>query len=860
MQTLRARWAGFVGVFVALALGVGLLTVTGLSIAATIRAERSPVWFTGAAVVAVPSDTITVRVGEGDGSFETSNTVGERPGIPAAAVARLAALPGAVTDRRIPAMAGDVAVDVHPWASAALHPAALTAGRPPAAEGEAVVTAASGRRVGDLLGVRTGQGTFSWRVTGVAGGPDAVYVSDAAAAGLAGGRVDAIGFADAGAADRVREAGLEALTGDRRSRAEPDGDRALLTDTVALLGTFSGIAVFVSIFVVAGTFAFAVSQRRREMALLRAAGATPRQVRRLVLGEALLAAGLATIAGSALGLLVAPGCGRWLAGHGLAPAGFAVRYNPWAMLAAAGAGLLVAFLGTWAAARRAGKVRPVEALREASVDRRVMTVPRWIFGLLFAGGATAMVAAGGSVSGEDAIALTFFSAYLALIAVVLFAPLIAPLMIRVLTGPLPGVTVQIARSNALTSVRRTASTAAPVLITVGLAATILSSSATAQRADELASRARISASSLVSAADQVGVPAAAVTALRGVPGVTAAVPVHSTSAFMLTGDTVELISAEYVGAGIEQVWHLPAAAGSLRDPDTVVVSSDLARSRGWRVGDRILLWQADTTPIRPRVVAVLPPSLDLGYTVLLPYPPTAATAAATADATATATATAATAAADATAAAAADAAAVDAAAAAQGAGAVEQGAGAGAGHRAVGADAVYLAGDADPAALAAVVGPAGEIATPDAYFAALADQANRMNNVAMLALLGLTLLYTAIAIANTLVMSTADRARDIAVLRLGGATPRQVLTLIAAETGTVVAVAVLLAAGVTTALLLGLRARLHDLIATVEITAPWALIGGITAACVLVAFAASLIPAALLLRTPPIALASLRDA
>ncbi|MFI1990395.1 ABC transporter permease [Actinoplanes sp. NPDC020271] len=837
VQTLRARRAGFAGVFVALALGAGLLTVTGLAIAATIGHDREPVWFSGATLVAVPTDTVTVRIGSGDGAFDTSNSVGARPGVPAEAVTRLSTLPGAVVDRRIPAMIGDMAADVHPWASATLHPASLTAGRPPAADGEAVVTVASGRQVGELFDVRTADATHTWKVTGVVTGPAAVYVTDASAAALAGGRVDAVAFRDGGAAEAVRESGLQVLTGDRRALAEPDPDRDAMADTIALLGTFSGLAVLVSIFVVAGTFAFAVSQRRREMALLRAAGATPRQVRRLVLGEAALASLLASAAGCALGTVLAPWCGRWLVAHGLAPAGFTVAFNGWAVLSAAGAGLLIAMIGTWAAARRAGKVRPIEALRDATADRRVMTVPRWIFGVLFAAGAIAMVAAGGSVTGEDAIALTFFSSYLALIAVVLLTPLLAPLLIRVLTGALPGVTVQIARSNALTAVRRTASTATPVLLTVGLAATILSATSTAQRAAQTASRARITASTLVSAVDSLGVPASAVDALSRVPGVSAAVPVRSASAFMPTGDSVELITADYVGAGIEQVWKLPAEVRELRAPGTVVISADLADDRGWHVGDEIQLWEGDTTPLRCRVVAVLPPSLDLSLTVLLPYPSAVASSRSSAVGPSPGGSS-------------------PVGPSLDGSSPVGPSLD---GPSLVGADVVYLAGTGDAEALRAAVGSAGEIATPDAYFAAQAVAADRMNHLVMLALLGMTLLYSAIAIANTLVMSTADRARDIAVLRLGGATPRQVLGLIAAETGTVVAVALLLAAVVTAAMLGGLRSRLSDLVSTAEIVAPWSLIALITVLCVSVAFAASLIPAALLLRTPPSALAALRD-
>ncbi|GAA2713165.1 FtsX-like permease family protein [Actinoplanes palleronii] len=848
-QTVRARWAGFAGVFVALTLGVCLLTVTGLATAATLRGDRVPVWFSGAALVAVAPDTVSARVGSGDEAYTASNTADVRPALPAAAVARLAALPGAVVDRQVPAMAGEVATDVHPWASAALHPAALLSGRAPIEAGDAVVTVASGRAVGDLLPVRTAQGTWTATVTGVVTGPDAVYVSDAEAARLSGGRVDAIAFRDGTAAQAVPERGWEKLTGSRRSLAEPDVDGEALTVVVSLLGTFTGIAVLVSIFVVAGTFAFAVSQRRRELALLRSAGATPRQVRRLVLGEAMIAAGLAAVAGCALGLLVAPWCGRWMAAHGLAPEDFTVAFNPWALLIAAGAGFLVALLGTWVAARRAGRIRPVEALREAALDRRVMTPSRWIFGLLFGGGAIAMVAAGGAAGGEDAIALTFFAAYFALIATVLFTPLLAPLLIRMATGLLPGVTVQIARGNALTSLRRTTSTVAPMLVTVGLAVSLLASSATAQQADQLASRSRVTASALVGAVDPVGLPATVVSALAQVPGVTAAVPVRSSSAFVLTADTIELIPARYAGPGIEKVWDLPPTVSALRGTDTVAVGAELARSRHWSAGDEIQLWLADTTPVTLRVVTVLPPSLDLGQAVLLPYALSAATTTPTGPTTTTAPPGPTTASSPAPTTTTAPSGPAAAAAALPDASA----------WVGVGADAVYLAGDGDPAALAAAAGSAGRVATADAYFADQAAEANRMNDIAMLALLGLTLLYTTIAIANTLVMSTADRARDIAVLRLGGATPRQVLGLIATETGIVVGVAVLLAAAVSAGLLLSLRARLTELIPHAGIAAPWPVIIGVTALCALVAFAASLIPAALLLRTPPATLASIRD-
>lgn len=92
------------------------------------------------------------------------------------------------------------------------------------------------------------------------------------------GGPDAVGV-DAPVAEVRRVVGdrAQVLTGDDRRRADPATERdaeALLTVN-ALLGTAGGITAFVSVFVVASTFAFAVALRRREFGLLRTAGATP---------------------------------------------------------------------------------------------------------------------------------------------------------------------------------------------------------------------------------------------------------------------------------------------------------------------------------------------------------------------------------------------------------------------------------------------------------------------------------------------------------------------------------------------------------------------------------------------------------
>ncbi|MDG6103540.1 ABC transporter permease [Dactylosporangium aurantiacum] len=795
-QTLRARWASFIGVFVALGLGACLLATTGLTIASTVAGSRPPVWYVHSPVVVTGHQTVSVTVDEGDGERYTETLRTRRPGqLPPDTAARLAALPGAtvVVDHAVPVDligADGAAVRAHPWSSAGLHPYTFVGGDPPRGDDEVVLTAPTGHRQGDRVEAWTPLGRRTWTVAGVVTGPPAVYLTDGAAARLAGGRVDAIAVSGvtAGQVRAVTGPDAAVLTGDRRAGAEPDPDGELLVVAAALLGTTAGVALFVSVFVVAGTFAFAVAQRRRELALLRAAGATPRQVRRLVLGESLIVGVVAGAAGCAAGTVVAPPFAAWLAGSGFAPAGFTARFILWPLLAAFGVSLLVALTGAAVAARRAGRVRPIEALREASVDRRVMTAGRWVFGLLFLGGAGALVALVPGL-GPEAIGLIMLEAQLAITGVALLAPVLAP-RLAWLVGRLllPGVAGALARDNARTAVRRTASTVAPILVTAGIAASTFATTATLWDAEERAAATRVAAPTLALPVSSAGIAD---------PGT--GVPTAQSVVYVRHDGAPEQFDALYAGTGLERVLRLPVRSGSVADlagTDTVVVGGVLARAEGWRTGGEARLWLDDATPVRLRVVAVLAPSIDLDQTVLLPWALRAAHAPLT------------------------------------------------------GADAVYLTG--------APVDGARTVTAAD-YFRERNAEQRRLNHLALVAVLGMALVYTAIAIANTLVMAIGGRGRDLAVLRLGGGTPRQVLAMIGVEALLVGATGVLLAGVITAGMLAGLRAGLAPMVADPRTVVPWTPILVVAGVCVAITFVASVVPAALALRTPAARLSAIRE-
>ncbi|MER6692840.1 hypothetical protein ABT329_27985, partial [Streptomyces minutiscleroticus] len=135
LSTLRARWVTFAGSFVALALGVALLTVTGLVLASSRDApDRRPERFAAAPVVVKGADTLRVPTPAGD---RTRRLAHPRP-VPAAVVAGLRRLGTVVEDRSFPVRAagGPAGLVGHPWSTAAFAPYELTAGRAPRAADE----------------------------------------------------------------------------------------------------------------------------------------------------------------------------------------------------------------------------------------------------------------------------------------------------------------------------------------------------------------------------------------------------------------------------------------------------------------------------------------------------------------------------------------------------------------------------------------------------------------------------------------------------------------------------------------------------------------------------------------------------
>ncbi|WP_077796777.1 FtsX-like permease family protein [Streptomyces sp. JHA26] len=815
LHTLRVRWVTFVGSFVALTLGVALLAVTGPALASSLDAPgRAPERFAAAPVVVRGQDTLRVPTPAGQDTAELA-----RPrAVPAAVVARLERLGTVVEDRSFPvrvhgrrAPSGLVG---HPWSTAAFAPYRIDAGRAPRTADEVVVTggwAVPGERV------RTDRGAL--RVVGTVPGlgfEDAVFFTDARAAQLAPVSVQVAVDAEASAVrEAVRgavrdavpgSADVRVLTGDARryADADPDRDEEALTAMNALFGTAGGVTAFVSVFVVASTFAFAVAQRRREFGLLRTAGATPGQLRRTVLAEALGVGVLASATGCLLGAYGAPHLAAWVVDGGLAPAWFRIGDHAWPYHTAFWTGLVVALCGAVAASWRAGSTGPVEALREASVDAGAMTRGRWLAGsaLLL----TALVTLGVSLAGDPGDLLhrkTYVSRpMLSITAAALLAPVVVRPLVRALTwlpARLPGAAGMLVREHAAAGVRRTAAVAAPVLVTVALAGSLLGATATLNEAEASETRGRTVADFVIAAPGGAGpgFDRRTLDRLRAIPG-TEISPSASSAVYVLEEGVALVRSDARAVAGPEALTattRLPLAAGRAGDLDdrSIIVNEEWEEHT---VGRDVRVWLGDGTEKTLRIAAVMHTGTG-GNGVYVtaanaPGAPVDRVEVALTD----------------------------------------------------GADADAVAGE-----LRAAVGPAGgRVSTRDEWVEATYPQTDGTTRLGLFLVLGIALLYTAVSLANTMVMATSDRVRDLAALRLAGATDGQVLRLVGAESLTVVAVGALLGLAVAGLNLAGMGAALGLLSVPAAPVVPWTAVGATAGACAVLAVVASVVPAGLALR------------
>jgi putative ABC transport system permease protein len=512
-----------------------------------------------------------------------------------------------------------------------LNPYRLAEGRAPAAPGEAVINrgaaAAGGLHLGDTTVLRTpdpvritvvGIATFGADADGM--GPSTftgLTLADAErhltpkGQGQASAiRVRSDSLTQAQLVDRITPqlpSGVQALTG-RAATAESTADVSgrFLTMFTTLLLVFAGIALLVATFTIHNTFAIVVAQRTRESALLRALGASRRQVLLGTLAEAAVVAVAASAAGLLGGVGVAAGLKALFAalGFSLPTGGMVVAAASIALPLAVG--ILVTLGSALVPAVRAGRTAPLAALRETAVDGaasgfggRVRAVLGAV--LLLGGVPLAAVGATGGGSGGPSVALTAVGAVAALAGTVVLGPVAAVPAVRVLGAPLPrlrGVGGVLARRNAARNPSRTAATATALMVGVAVVTlfTVFGASIRATLDDTVS---RSFAGDLAVTAPSFGAGGSGVSpkladAVRALPEVRQAVGLGKGVA-RIDGHGRQLDVTDPARlAGVVALGRVDGSMAAL-GTDGLAVSRTEAAAHGWHLGSTVPVTFADGT-------------------------------------------------------------------------------------------------------------------------------------------------------------------------------------------------------------------------------------------------------------------------
>ncbi|MGW8876034.1 ABC transporter permease [Streptomyces mirabilis] len=844
LRTVRARKGGFLGAFFALMCAAALITACGTLLETGLRGTIATERYAATPVVVsadqnVHQTTVKHKKGKtkvkhkakpiaerawlpGDLATELRKVPGVREVIPELTFLAEPLAPGGAVDKDRPAYG-------HAWDSAALTPYTLTTGTAPKADGDLVIDRRLAERAhlepGDRLTVQSTQSPRTYRVTGIAAPAQevrhqtALFFSTAEARRLAAhpGQVTAFGVlptkgTDAAVLKRSVSSALhgtraphgttaQVSAGDGRGPVEFLDAAAARTKLVSMGGAMGGTSLLVAVLVVVGTFALSVQQRHRELALLRAIAATPGQIRALLGREALIVGAAAGTAGALAGLPL----GSWLHGRFVAMGAVPATLQHTVSVFPPFAALAATLLGAWAAARissrRIARIRPAEALAEARAER---TRPAWgriLAGLALLAGGVVLVAVLSVLRTEPASTpVTFLAVVVLASSVALLGPLLVRAAVAVLGGPLAltGPSSRLARANLRGHAARMASVVTPLTLLIGMTCTVLFVQPTLGNAARAQAREGIRADWVV-AAQGPGVPAEAARRLR---------TQHDTVTEVVR-TTVRVGLDKYAAQGVTpggltRTWDPDVTAGSLTKltEDTVAVSELAADQLHLKPGSPLKLTLGDGTPATPTVVAVYARGLGFGDLTFA--------------------------------------------------------------HDLVArhvdnplATSVLVSTARTQTQLATTLRefPGIHVLAPAAAdsIQAARQQANaEVNYLAM----GLVLAFTAIAVVNTLAMSVSERVREFALLRLAGATRRQVLGMLRTEALSVLLLATALGSGIALAVLtafsVGMTGEAAPAVTPLVYVAVVALAG-------LLALVATALPGRVALRVRPVTVATAKE-
>jgi putative ABC transport system permease protein len=386
----------------------------------------------------------------------------------------------------------------------------------------------------------------------------------------------------------VLPTGTEAVTGDQQTQEQLDQ----VTEGLGFLSTallaFAGVAVFVGAFVIQNTFRITVAQRVKELALLRAVGATGSQVTALVLIEAAVVAVIASSIGVLAGIGVAE-----LIKVALDAAGLGIPDGPMTIelrtiVVSMTVGIAVTLFAALVPARRASSIPPVAAMSEtgARATPKSLRTRAIVGSTLTAVGGLAMTF-GLFLENGGSLALIAIGAVGLFMGMSTLAPLVARPVALALSAPMRGITGKLARENTIRQPRRTASTASALMIGIALVAftSIFAASIKASVTDNLEESFPADLA-FVSTNFNVGVSPVAIDQLEAQEeySVVSAVSVG----FFQIGDEERDVAGVDPGT-VTRVYDLGPSIEMSDLGNDLLVQEDVLDTNGWEVGDDIVV-------------------------------------------------------------------------------------------------------------------------------------------------------------------------------------------------------------------------------------------------------------------------------
>lgn len=396
--------------------------------------------------------------------------------------------------------------------------------------------------------------------------------------------------------DRIRTAlraqGLagdyESITGEELAKEQSDEIQDALSFFNTFLLIFASVSLFVGAFVIYNTFSITVAQRVRELGLLRAVGASHRQVVGSVLGEALAVGALSSVLGIVVGIAIVRPLEGLLGAFGIDLPGGSLQVLPRTVVVSFVVGTTVTLVSSLAPARRAAKVTPIAALRDQAFDtssgRR-----RYVWGLVALALAGAAFGYGlfGSASGGDAALFVGGGAFFAFIGVAMTSPLLAAPVARLVTWPARRarrVTGTLACQNAERNPRRTASTASALMVGLALVTAIATMAASFKSTFRRAIEEQTTADFILSPTGfQPFSPEAAQQIRQRLPGST--VVEYRFGTIEVAGEATAVLGASPEFPEMTDVGLRSGARTRAFAEGGVYVHVDEAQEKGYRVGD-----------------------------------------------------------------------------------------------------------------------------------------------------------------------------------------------------------------------------------------------------------------------------------